>query len=140
MLLLVKTPLSIITYTTTQFLVSYSEVEGEIIATQSLTEGLETPVTVTVTNSSSDKLEFEVTLTLTKGFEAEQSFKIRLFIILNSDTRVKLLCRTVVLVTTKSKSERVRVSEVEQPRLRKKTSKIDACLRTQLLDSMEEKE
>lgn len=114
--------------------------EGEIIATQSLTEGLETPVTVTVTNSSSDKLEFEVTLTLTKGFEAEQSFKIRLFIILNSDTRVKLLCRTVVLVTTKSKSERVRVSEVEQPRLRKKTSKIDACLRTQLLDSMEEKE
>lgn len=111
--------------------------EGEIIATQSLTEGLETPVTVTVTNSSSDKLEFEVTLTLTKGFEAEQSFKIRLFIILKSDTAVKLLCRTVVLVTTKSKSEGVRVSEVEQLRLRNKTSKIDTCFRTQLLEEKE---
>lgn len=137
MLLLVKTPLSIITYTTTQFLVSYSEVEGEIIATQSPAEGLETPVTVTVTNSSSEKLEFEVTLTLTKGFEAEQPFKIRLFIILKSDTAVKLLCRTVVLVTTKSKSEGVRVSEVEQLRLRNKTSKIDTCFRTQLLEEKE---
>lgn len=116
---------------------SYSEVEGEIIATQSPFEGLETPLTVTVTNSSSERVEFDVTLTLTKGFEAEQSFKIRLFIILNSDTAVKLRCRTVVLVITRSKSEGVRVWEVEQLRLRNKTSKIDTCLRTQLQDSME---
>jgi len=81
-----------------------------------------------------------MTLTLRKGFEAEQSLKIRLFINLNSDSAVKLRCRTVVLVTTKSRSEGVRVSEVEQLRLRKKTSKMDACLRTQLQDSIEEEQ
>lgn len=116
---------------------SYSEFEGEIMATQSPSEGLETPVTVTLTNSSSDRVEFESTFTLRKGFEAEQSFKIRLFIILNSDSAVKLRCRTVVLVTTKSRSEGVTVLEVEQ--LRKITSKMETCLRIiRLQNSIEE--
>lgn len=116
---------------------SYSEFEGEIMATQSPSEGLETPVTVTLTNSSSDRVEFESTFTSRKGFEAEQSFKIRLFIILNSDSAVKLRCRTVVLVTTKSRSEGVTVLEVEQ--LRKKTSKMETCLRIiRLQNSIEE--
>jgi len=121
---------------------SYSEFEGEIIATQSPSEGLETPVTVTVTNSSSDRVEFERTLTLREGFEAEQSLKIRLFIILNSDSAVKLRCSSVVLETTKFRSEGVRVSEVEQQlRLRKKTSKMETCLRRiRLRDPIEEKQ
>lgn len=94
--------------------ISYSELEGEIMATQSLSEGLETPVTVTVTNPSSDRLEFEVTFTRIKGFEAEQSARIFLFIVLNSDIAVKLLCRTLVSVITRCKSEGLRVSEVEK--------------------------
>ncbi|WVZ04140.1 hypothetical protein V8G54_024946 [Vigna mungo] len=107
------------------------------MATQSPSEGLETPVTVTLTNSSSDRVEFESTFTSMKGFEAEQSFKIRLFISLNSDSAVKLRCRTVVLVTTKSRSEGVTVLEVEQ--LRKKTSKMETCLRIiRLQNSIEE--
>lgn len=112
--------------------------EGEIIATQSLSEGLETPVTVTVTNPSSDRLEFGVIFTLKNGFEEEQLPKNFLFIVLNSDIAVKFRCRTLVSVITRSTSEGVRVSEVEKWRLGKKISKIDTYLRTQLQDSMEE--
>lgn len=109
------------------------EFEGEIIATQSWSEGLETPETVTVTNSSSDNmLEFELTLTLIKGFEAEQSLNILLLINLKSETAVKLRCKALVWFTIRSNDEEGKVAETQE--IRKKKTKMGTCL-----SSIEEK-
>lgn len=115
------------------------EFAGEIIATQSPSEGFETPVTVTVTNWSSDKREFELILIFSTGFKTEQSFKILLFINLNSETAVKFLCADLVCVTIRSKDEEGKVvAEIEE--LMKKKSKMVTCLRTKFEDSMKEED
>jgi len=46
----------------------------------------------------------------------------------------------LVSLITRSKSEELKVSEVEEQSLREKTSNIDTYLRTHLQDSMEDEE
>jgi hypothetical protein len=52
---------------------SYSELAGEIIATQWCSSGTKTPLILTVTNSSSERFEFGVTFIWIKGFGSRQS-------------------------------------------------------------------
>ena len=89
--------------------INYSESEGETIATQSSSEGWETPETVTVTNSSSDnnpeEEEEEVTFTCRLGLEEEQCSNNLLFSSLNSDMAVKFWWYGVVLLTRWCKVE-----------------------------------